>query len=131
MKIDPNCRYTESHDWIRVEGDESVVGITDHAQNELSDIVYVELPEPGDSFEKGQVYAIVESVKAAADCYLAVSGEVLAANETLEDSPELVNSDPFGDGWFVRIKMADPAELDSLMDADAYQAFCEAEGGHE
>lgn len=130
MKIDPNCRYTESHDWIRVEGDEGTVGITDYAQNELSDIVYVELPETGDSFEKGQVYAIVESVKAAADCYLAVSGEVLAANETLEDSPELVNSDPFGDGWFVHIKIADPAELDSLMDADAYQAFCEAEGGH-
>jgi glycine cleavage system H protein len=130
MKIDPNCRYTETHEWIRVEGDEGIVGITDYAQNELSDIVYVELPETGDSFEKGQVYAIVESVKAAADCYLAVGGEVLATNETLEDSPELVNSDPHGDGWFVRIKIADPAELDDLMDADAYQAFCEAEGGH-
>jgi len=130
MKIDPNCRYTETHDWLRVEGDEGIVGITDYAQNELSDIVYVELPEAGDSFEKGQVYAIVESVKAAADCYLAVGGEVLAANEMLEDSPELVNSDPYGDGWFVHIKIADPAELDSLMDANAYQAFCEAEGGH-
>jgi glycine cleavage system H protein len=130
MKIDPNSRYTETHDWIRVEGDEGIVGITDYAQNELSDIVYVELPETGDSFDKGQVYAIVESVKAAADCYLAVGGEVLAANETLEDSPELVNSDPYGDGWFVHIKIADPAELDSLMDGDAYQAFCEAEGGH-
>ena len=78
MKIDPNCRYTETHDWLRVEGDEGIVGITDYAQNELSDIVYVELPEAGDSFDKGQVYAIVESVKAAADCYLAVGGEVLA-----------------------------------------------------
>jgi len=130
MKIDPNCRYTESHDWIRVEGDEAIVGITDYAQNELSDIVYVELAEPGDSFEKGEAYGTVESVKAAADCYLPVGGEVVTMNETLEDSPELVNSDPFGDGWFVRIKIADPADLDGLMDAEAYKAFCEAEGGH-
>lgn len=130
MKIDPNCRYTKSHDWIRVEGDEAIVGITDYAQNELSDIVYVELPEPGDSFEKGEAYGTVESVKAAADCYLPIGGKVVTMNETLEDSPELVNSDPFGDGWFVRIKIADPADLDGLMDAEAYKAFCEAEGGH-
>jgi glycine cleavage system H protein len=130
MKIDPNCRYTESHDWIRVEGDEGTVGISDYAQNELSDIVYVELPETGDSFERGEMYGVVESVKAAADCYLPVTGEVLAINETLEDSPELVNSDPFGDGWFVRIEIAEPGELDDLMDAEAYKAFCEAEGGH-
>ncbi len=130
MKVDPNCRYTESHEWIRVKGDEGVTGITDYAQSELSDIVYVELPEPGDSFERGEVYATVESVKAAADCYLAVGGEILAVNEALEDSPELVNSDPFGEAWFVRIKIADPAELDDLMDATAYKAFCEEEGGH-
>jgi len=130
MKLDPNCRYTETHDWIRIEGDEGVTGITDYAQNELSDIVYVELPEPGDSFERGEVYATVESVKAAADCYLPVSGEILAINEALEDSPELVNNDPYGEGWFVRIKIADPAELDDLMDAAAYEAFCEEEGGH-
>ena len=130
MKIDPNGRYTETHDWIRVEGDEGTVGITDYAQNELSDIVYVELPETGDSFGKGEAYGSVESVKAASDCYLPAGGEVLAMNETLEDSPELVNSDPYGGGWFVRIKIADPAELDDLMDAEAYKAFCEAEGGH-
>ena len=127
MKVDPNCRYTESHEWIR---DEGVTGITDYAQSELSDIVYVELPEPGDSFERGEVYATVESVKAASDCYLAVGGEILAVNEELEDSPELVNSDPFGEAWFVRIKIADPAELDDLMDATAYKALCEEEGGH-
>jgi len=130
MKVDPNCRYTRSHEWIRVEGDEGVTGITDYAQGELSDIVYVELPEPGDSFEKGQVYATVESVKAASDCYLPVGGEILAINEALEDAPELVNNDPYGEAWFARIQIADPAELDDLMDAAAYQAFCEAEGGH-
>ena len=130
MKVDTNCRYTKSHDWIRAEGDEAVVGITDYAQGELSDIVYVELPEPGDSFEKGEVYGTVESVKAAADCYLPVGGEILAVNVTLEDAPELVNSDPYGEGWFVRIALADPAELDDLMKAEAYQAFCAEEGGH-
>jgi len=130
MKTDPTCRYTQSHDWIRVKGDEGTIGITDYAQNELSDIVYVELPESEDSFEKGEVYATVESVKAAADCYLPVDGQVLAANETLEDSPELVNSDPYGEGWFVRIKITDPAMLDELMDVEAYKAFCEEEGGH-
>ena len=130
MRVDPNCRYTRSHEWIRVEGDEGVTGITDYAQGELSDIVYVELPEPGDSFEKGQMYATVESVKAASDCYLPVGGEILAINEALEDAPELVNNDPYGEAWFARIQIADPAELDDLMDAVAYQAFCEAEGGH-
>ena len=130
MKTDPTCRYTKSHDWIRVKGDEGTVGITDYAQNELSDIVYVELPESEDSFEKGEVYATVESVKAAADCYLPVDGQVLAANEALEDSPELVNSDPYGEGWFVRIKITDPTMLDELMDVEAYKAFCEEEGGH-
>ncbi len=130
MKIDPNCRYAKSHEWIRVEGKEGVVGITDYAQNELSDIVYVELPEPGDSFEQGEVYSTVESVKAASDCYLPVTGEILAVNEALADSPELVNSDPYGEGWFIRLKIANPAELDDLMDAKAYQAFCEEEGGH-
>jgi glycine cleavage system H protein len=130
MKFDPNCRYTKTHDWIRVEGGEGVTGITDYAQNELSDIVYVELPEPGDGFAMGEAYATVESVKAAADCYLPVSGEILAVNETLADSPELVNSDPFGEGWFVRIKIADSAEVDDLMDAETYEAFCAEEGGH-
>jgi glycine cleavage system H protein len=130
MKVDPNCRYTRSHEWIRAEGDEGVTGITDYAQGELSDIVYVELPEPGDSFEKGQVYATVESVKAASDCYLPVGGEILAINEALEGAPELVNDDPYGQAWFARIQIADPAELDDLMDVVAYQAFCEAEGGH-
>ena len=130
MKVNPNCRYTKSHEWIRVEGDEGVMGITDYAQSELSDIVYVELPEPGDSFEQGEVYGTVESVKAASDCYLPVGGKVLASNEALEDAPELVNNDPYGEGWFVRIAIADAAEPDDLMDAEAYTAFCKEEGGY-
>lgn len=130
MKVDPNCRYTKSHEWIRVEGGEGITGITDYAQGELSDIVYVELPEVGDSFEKGEMYATVESVKAASDCYLPVGGEILAVNEALEDSPELVNSDPYGEGWFARTKIADLAEQNDLMDTAAYKAFCAEEGGH-
>lgn len=129
MKIDPKCLYTENHEWVRVEGDQALAGITDFAQSELSDVVYVELPEPGDSFDKGKVYATVESVKAAADCYLPVGGEILEINEELEGSPELVNTDPFGEAWFVRFQIADAAELDDLMDAQAYETFCE-EGGH-
>lgn len=127
MKIDDTCKYTESHEWIRVEGDEGVCGISDYAQEQLSDIVYVELPEVGDAFDQGEVYATVESVKAASDCYLPAGGEVLEINEALEDSPELVNQDPFGAAWFVRILIADPTELDGLMDAAAYAAFVEKE----
>jgi glycine cleavage system H protein len=130
METDPSCRYTTTHEWIRVEGDEGIVGITDYAQNELSDIVYVELPEPGDSFEQGDVYATVESVKAASDCYQPMGGEILAINEALEDSPDLVNSDPYGEGWFARIKLNDPTEVEDLMDAEAYAAFCEEEESH-
>lgn len=125
MKFDPGCKYDKEHEWIRVEGDEGVIGISDYAQDQLSDVVYVELPEVGDSFEKGDVFAVVESVKAASDVYMPVGGEVLEINEELEDMPELVNQDPYGESWFVRIAIVDPAELDDLMDAGAYQAFVE------
>ena len=125
MKFDPGCKYDKEHEWIRVEGDEGVIGISDYAQDQLSDVVYVELPEVGDSFERGDVFAVVESVKAASDVYVPVGGEVLEINEELEDMPELVNQDPYGEAWFVRIAIADPAELDDLMGADAYKAFVE------
>ena len=125
MKFYPDYKYDKEHEWIRVEGDEGVIGISDYAQDQLSDVVYVELPEVGDSFEKGDVFAVVESVKAASDVYVPVGGEVLEINEELEDMPELVNQDPYGEAWFVRIAIADPAELDDLMDADAYKAFVE------
>lgn len=126
MKIDPACKYTQDHEWVRVEGDEALIGITDYAQEQLSDIVYVDLPEVGDSFAAGDQFATVESVKAASDAYMPVEGEILAVNEALEDTPELVNKDPFGEAWLVRIALADPAELDALMDAKAYKAFVDS-----
>ncbi|MGD8474405.1 MAG: glycine cleavage system protein GcvH [Anaerolineae bacterium] len=126
MKVEPNLKYDEEHEWIRVEGEEGVIGISDYAQDQLSDVVYVELPEIGDSFEQGDILAVVESVKAASDVYMPVSGEVLEINDALEDSPELVNQDPYGEAWFVRIAIADPSELDDLLDADAYEAFLES-----
>lgn len=133
MKIDKNCRYVETHEWVRVEGHEAVTGITDYAQEQLSDVVYVELPEVGESFAKGEVYATVESVKTASEVYLPVSGKIIAINSGLDTKPQLVNEDPFGAGWFVRFTMADPSELDDLMDADAYEKFVaeeKAKGGH-
>lgn len=123
MKVDSSCKYDEEHEWIRVEGDEGVIGISDYAQDQLSDVVYVELPEVGDTFDRGDILAVVESVKAASDVYMPITGEVLEINDALEDSPELVNQDPYGEAWFVRVSIEDPTELDELMDAKAYKAF--------
>jgi glycine cleavage system H protein len=123
MKVDPDLLYSQDHEWVRVEGEEVVLGISDYAQDQLSDVVYVELPEEGDTFEKGDVLAVVESVKTASDVYTPISGEVLEINEALEDSPELVNQDPYGEAWFVRITLQDSGELDELMDAEAYKTF--------
>ena len=127
MRFDANCRYNESHEWVRIEGDEAVIGISDYAQSELNDVVYVELPEVGDALEKGEEFGTVESVKAASDLYMPLSGEVVAINEELEDSPELVNQDAFGEGWMLRVKVMAPSEMDELLDADAYRALCEQE----
>jgi len=123
MKIDKNCRYAKSHEWVRVDGDEATVGITDYAQEQLSDVVYVELPEVGDVFEKGEVFATVESVKAAADVYMPIGGEIIEVNEELEDAPQLVNEDPFGTAWFARFTASDLSELEDLMDAEVYEKF--------
>lgn len=127
MEFDPNVRYLETHEWARQDGDVVVVGISDYAQSTLSDVVYVELPEIGDALTKGDQLGVVESVKAAGDVYAPVSGEVVAVNEALEDSPELVNESPFGEGWLLRIKPSDIGELDSLLDAEAYKKVTEAE----
>ncbi|MFO7743623.1 MAG: glycine cleavage system protein GcvH [Anaerolineae bacterium] len=129
MKLDPEARYTETHEWARLEGDEVVCGITDHAQETLSDVVYVELPMVGDVFDAGEPYGIVESVKAASDLYAPVSGEVTAVNEELEGAPELVNQDPYGEGWTIRLDPSDPDELDDLMGPDEYETFAEEEEG--
>jgi glycine cleavage system H protein len=119
--------YSQEHEWISVEGDAATVGITDFAQGQLGDIVFVELPEAGRSVSKGGEAAVVESVKAASDVYAPVTGEVTEANQALVDDPSLVNSDPEGEGWFFRLRLSDPSELDGLMDADAYRSFCESQ----
>lgn len=124
-KTIPGAKYTRSDEWVRLDGDEAVIGITDYAQDQLSDLVFVELPAVGDSFEKGATFGVVESVKAAADVNLPIGGEVVAVNEDLEDAPELINEDPFAKGWIIRIKPADGSELDDLMDEDAYKAYCD------
>lgn len=117
--------YTKDHEWIRVEGDTGTVGITAYAAGQLGDVVYVELPEAGAKFSKGDDFAVVESVKAASDVYLPVSGSVVEVNGSLADAPETVNAAAEGDAWFVRVKLADTAELSGLMDQAAYEAFCE------
>ena len=129
MKLDPEARYAKTHEWARWDGDEIVCGITDHAQESLSDIVYVELPEVGDMLEKGDVFGVVESVKAASDLYMPMGGEITAVNEALEDAPELINQDPYGEGWMIRFKPSDPAEFDALMDPAEYEAFVAEEEG--
>ena len=122
MKAPVELKYSKNDEWIRVEGDMVVMGITDYAQDQLSDVVFVEIVAfEGDELEQGETCAVVESVKAAADVYMPVGGEVVAINEALADSPELINEDPFGKAWLIKIKMSDPVELDSLMDSKTYQ----------
>ncbi len=117
--------FTDEHEWIDVEGDTATVGITDYAQEQLGDIVFVELPDVGAQLAKGKDAAVVESVKAASDVYAPISGEVIEANDALDDDPALVNSNPEEDGWFFKLTIADKAELDGLMDAKAYKSFCD------
>jgi glycine cleavage system H protein len=119
--------YTQEHEWIAVEGDVATVGITDFAQGQLGDIVFVELPEAGRQVTKSGEAAVVESVKAASDVYAPVDGEIVEPNPALGDDPSLVNSDPEGEGWFFRLRLADPSQLDGLMDAGAYKAFTESQ----
>jgi glycine cleavage system H protein len=126
-KVAEDCRFTQSHEWIRLENGICVTGITDYAQDQLSDIVYVELPETGDQIEQGQTYGVVESVKAASDVYMGMGGEITDLNGELEESPQLVNEDPYGAGWFLRFIPSEPSEFEALMTPDAYEAFCEEE----
>jgi glycine cleavage system H protein len=116
-------RYTEEHEWIRVEGDTATIGISAYAQEQLGDVVFVDLPQPGKKVEKGKEVAVVESVKAASEVYAPVSGEVVAVNSDLVTEPARVNSDPMGNGWFVKLKLSNKAELDGLMDQAAYDAY--------
>jgi glycine cleavage system H protein len=126
--IPTDLKYTKNDEWIRVNGDAGVIGISDYAQDQLSDIVYVELPEAGAELKAGTSFGTVESVKAASDLYAPVSGTITAVNDALPDAPELVNSDPYGKAWMVKIKIANAGELDALMDAAAYTKYCEERG---
>ena len=123
MQFPDNLKYSKDHEWIRVEGDEAYVGITAFAAGELGDIVFVDVDTEGESLDKDEVFGSVEAVKTVSDLFLPVSGEVLEFNEALEDAPESVNDDPYGDGWMVKIKIMDASELDGLMDAAAYEAI--------
>jgi len=126
--IPGELKYLSSHEWVRVEGDgTATIGITDHAQDLLGDVVFVELPEVGAEIHAGEEAGVVESVKAASDIFSPVSGEVLAINEALEESPDLVNNEPYEDGWFFKVKLTDESDLEPLLDAEAYSAACEAE----
>ncbi len=117
----PNDRkYTQEHEWVQVEGDVATIGVTEYAAGELGDVVFVELPEPGSEFSQGETVGTIESVKAVADLYLPVSGEILESNEAVVDGPELVNSAPMDDGWLFKVRLGDKSELDQLMDAAAY-----------
>jgi glycine cleavage system H protein len=120
MNIPSNLKYTKEHEWIKVEGDVALIGVTEYAQSELGDIVFIEVETVGETLSAGDTFGTIEAVKTVSDLYLPVSGEILEFNESLNSSPELVNSDAFGEGWIIKIKLSDPAELDSLLSADAY-----------
>src|SRR5512135_3869359 len=121
MKIPENVKYTKDHEWIRVEGDFGWIGITDYAQGELGDVVFVELPKVGTKVVRGKSFGTIEAVKAVSDLYAPVSGEVVELNKVVQDTPELVNKDPYGEGWMVKVKLADKSDVTSLLDAEGYK----------
>ena len=126
MDVPRELRYTEDHEWLRLDGDEGTVGITAYAAGELGDVVFVELPELGRQLDRSQAFGVIESVKTASDLYSPLAGEVVAVNERLAEHPELVNSDPYGEGWMIRLRLAEPAAAESLHDAVAYGRLIEA-----
>jgi glycine cleavage system H protein len=126
--VPTDCKYAKTHEWVKCDGDLAVVGITDHAQDALGDITFVELPKAGDTFDKGAECGVIESVKAASDLYCPVGGEIAEANESLTTAPEIINKEPHGGGWLYKVKYTNASELDELMDAAAYEAFLESEG---
>jgi len=125
MNIPNDLRYTKTDEWVRVEGDVATIGITDYAQSELGDIVYLELPEPGRVLQVDEMFGTVESVKAVADLYAPIAGEVVEANAAVTQRAEMVNQDPYGEGWLIKVQIADPSELDNLLTAEQYAAYIE------
>ncbi len=124
MNNPANLKYSKDHEWVRVEGDVAVIGITDFAQDQLGDIVFVDIQTMGETLSEGEVFGAIEAVKTVADAFMPVSGEIIEVNEALEGAPESVNKDPYGEGWMIKVKMSNPAEVDALMDAAAYEAAC-------
>ena len=122
MNYPTNIKYTSEHEWIRIEGDEAYVGITDYAQDQLGDIVFIDIPTVGEALEQGEVFGTVEVVKTVSDLFLPIGGEILEQNEALMDNPELVKQDPYGEGWIIKIKPNNAADTEALLDAEAYQA---------
>jgi glycine cleavage system H protein len=125
--VPEDLQYSKDHEWVRVKGDTGTIGITDHAQNSLGDVVYVELPKPGETFAAHESFGSVESVKAVSEIFTPVSGEIVEVNESLQDEPEKVNTDPYGEGWMIRIRMSNPGEVDSLLSAAEYEDFTKGE----
>ena len=123
MNIPSNLKYTKDHEWVKVDGDVAVVGITDYAQDQLGDIVFVDIQTQGETLDKEEVFGAIEAVKTVADAFMPVSGEIIEVNAALEGAPQTVNTDPYGEGWMIKIRLTNPAELDELMDADAYKAI--------
>lgn len=126
MNIPDNFKYTNDHEWVKVEGDEATIGITEFAQKELGDIVFIEVETEGETLNAGEAFGTIEAVKTVSDLFMPVDGEVLEFNAELESNPEIVNKDPYGEGWIIKIKFADAAALDALLDADAYKELTEA-----
>jgi glycine cleavage system H protein len=122
MKFPSELKYTEEHEWLRIEGDTATIGITDYAQSELGEIVFVEIETLGDSLDQGEVFGTVEAVKTVSELFMPIAGEVLEYNEALDDAPELVNDDPYGDGWIIKIKVSDAAQVNDLLSAEDYKA---------
>lgn len=125
--VPEDLHYSKDHEWVRVEGDQAIIGVTDYAQNSLGDVVYVELPKTGDKFAASEPFGSVESVKAVSEVFTPIAGSITSINESLADEPEKVNSDPYGDGWMIRLKMDNPGEVDSLLSAAEYEDFTKAE----
>ena len=121
MNIPAELKYTKDHEWVRIEGEEAVIGITDFAQSELGDIVFVEVETEGESIDSEEIFGSVEAVKTVSDLYMPLSGEVLSFNSELEDAPEVINSDPYGEGWMIRVKISDTSEIDALLSAEQYK----------
>ncbi|MDR1895204.1 MAG: glycine cleavage system protein GcvH [Prevotellaceae bacterium] len=123
MNVLPELKYSSEHEWVKIDGDIATVGITDHAQSQLGDIVFVDIKTEGETLSRKEVFGVVEAVKTVADVFMPVSGEIIEVNQAIDATPELVNTDPYGNGWMIKIKIANPAEIADLMDADAYKKY--------